>query len=71
MIADGLGIGYLPKTLVDTHPLGKRLRAMDKLKHGTLERQVGLYYVKRRPLSTVGSLFVEFCDKYFAPANNA
>lgn len=65
MIADGLGIGYLPAALVKNGEHTRDLKAVTRFTHGSVDREVGLYHVKRRPLSAVARLFVECCDSYF------
>ncbi len=65
LMANGLGIGYLPERLVRTHPLGPELKPVTKFEHGTVERQIGIYYRSKRDLSPMGQLFVEFCDREF------
>jgi len=67
MIADGLGIGYLPAALVKSGDRTLELKALTRFPHGRVDRQVGLYHVRRRPLSVVARLFVDFCDEYFKP----
>ena len=63
LIAKGMGIGYLPEELMLTHPLGQELSPVSKFEYGTVERQIGIYYLSQRKLSPMGQLFVEFCDR--------
>ena len=71
MIADGLGIGYLPAALVKSGERTRDLKALTRFTHGSVDRQVGLYHVERRPLSAVARLFVEFCDQHFEVKKSA
>ena len=66
LMARGVGIGYLPEQLVRSHPLGAQLSPVKKFEHGTVERNVGIYYLAKRKLSPMGSLFVEHCDAHFS-----
>lgn len=66
LMSRGLGIGYLPEVLVRKHPLGKKLKAVTKFEHGTVQRDVGIYYLSNRELSPMGRVFVEFCDEWFS-----
>lgn len=65
LMAKGLGLGYLPEQLVKSHPIGSKLKAITKLEWGSVEREVGIYYLAGRDVSPMGRLFVEFCDEHF------
>ena len=66
LISRGLGVGYLPEHLVEHNSSSAVLHHISRFEHSSFEREIGLYYSKRRKPTQVASEFIDFCDEHFA-----
>ncbi len=66
LISRGLGVGYLPDHLVARSSESARLHHVSEFEHSAFEREIGLYFAKRRDPSVVACDFIAYCDEYFA-----
>lgn len=58
LVAEGKGVTYVSDLVTD---IPKELVAIDGLPFSSIERQVGVYYLRHQPLSQAGSRFVALC----------
>jgi DNA-binding transcriptional LysR family regulator len=59
LVAAGLAVGYLPEASVRLAGMSKRLRPVDWLDAGVIERQAGLFWLAKRPLTPLAADVVE------------
>jgi DNA-binding transcriptional LysR family regulator len=58
LVAEGKGVTYVSDLLT---PVPSELVAIEGLAFSSIERQVGVYYLKHQPLSQAGSRFLALC----------
>jgi DNA-binding transcriptional LysR family regulator len=62
MVAQGMGVTFLERKLLDDHPNCSEFSIMDDVSFGRIDRQVGLYYRAGRPLSESATNFIGICE---------
>ena len=65
LVDAGKGVTFVPDTLLSEFD---ELVPVPNLNFGTIERTVGLYYKRHRPLSEGAKRFVAICDARFGAA---
>lgn len=63
LIEAGKGVAFIPDTLLGEY---RQLVPVPNLNFGAIERTVGLYYKRHKPLSEGAKRFVAICDARFA-----
>lgn len=58
LIAEGKGVTYLSDLVTDIPP---NLVPIEGLPFSSIDRQVGVYYLKHQPMSQAGARFVALC----------
>lgn len=58
LVAEGKGVTYVSDLVT---PVPSHLETIDGLPFSSIERQVGVYYLKHHPLSQAGSRFLALC----------
>ncbi len=58
LVAEGKGVTYVTDLVTQVPP---GLVPIEGLPFSNIERQVGIYYLKHRPLSQAGSRFLAMC----------
>ncbi len=65
LVAEGKGVTYVSDLVTD---LPRGLAPIEGLSFSSIERQVGIYYLRHQPLSQAGSRFLALCrDTWAAP----
>lgn len=68
MVAEGMGVTFLERKLLDEHPFCKGFRIMDDISFGRIDRQVGLYFRSERTLSESANNFISMCENVWTAA---
>jgi DNA-binding transcriptional LysR family regulator len=58
LVAEGKGVTFVSDLVSDIPP---NLVAIEGLPFSSIDRQVGVYYLKHQPLSQAGSRFLALC----------
>jgi DNA-binding transcriptional LysR family regulator len=65
MVAQGMGVTFFDRKLLQEHPLCHDFRIMDDVSFGRIDRQVGLYFRSGKNLSTSARQFITLCKRYW------
>ncbi|TXS94046.1 LysR family transcriptional regulator [Parahaliea maris] len=65
MVAQGMGVTFLDRRLLDEHPRCRALHIMDDLSFGRIDKRVGLYYRANRTLSDSAREFITLCEQHW------
>ncbi len=68
LVAEGKGATYVSDLVTSVPP---ELVAIEGLPFSSIERQVGVYYLKHQPLSQAGSRFLALCREKWDPERDA
>ncbi len=68
MVAEGMGVTFMERKLLDEHPLCNEFRIMDDVSFGRIDRRVGLYYRSGGVLSDSAKNFIALCEDIWAGA---
>jgi DNA-binding transcriptional LysR family regulator len=68
LVAEGKGATYVSDLVTNVPP---ELEAVEGLPFSSIERQVGVYYLKHQPLSQAGSRFLALCREKWDPEREA
>jgi len=65
MVAQGMGVTFIDRKLLDEHPACADFHIMDDVSFGTIAKQVGLYYRAGRTLSRSARQFIALCRRHW------
>lgn len=65
MVAQGMGVTFFDRKLLQEHPLCHDFRIMDDVSFGRIDRQVGLYFRAGKNLSASALQFIDLCKRYW------
>ncbi len=65
MVAQGMGVTFFDRKLLQEHPLCQDFRIMDDVSFGRIDRQVGLYFRSGKNLSGSARQFITLCKRYW------
>ncbi len=65
MVAQGMGVTFLDRKLLNEYPLCHDFRIMDDVSFGRIDRQVGLYFRSGKNLSSSASQFIALCERFW------
>ena len=65
MVAQGMGVTFIDRKLLQEHPLCHDFRIMDDVSFGRIDRQVGLYFRSGKNLSGSALQFITLCKRYW------
>lgn len=71
MVAQGMGVSFFERKLLQEHPLCQDFRIMDDVSFGRIDRQVGLYFRSGKNLSGSARQFIALCEDYWTLENKA
>jgi len=69
MVAQGMGVTFFDRKLLQEHPLCQDFRIMDDVSFGRIDRQVGLYFRSGKNLSGSAQQFIALCKCYWKLEN--
>jgi DNA-binding transcriptional LysR family regulator len=65
MVAQGMGVTFFDRKLLQEDPLCQDFRIMDDVSFGRIDRQVGLYFRTGKNLSSSARQFISLCKRYW------
>ena len=65
MVAQGMGVTFFDRKLLQEHPLCHDLEIMDDVSFGRIDRQVGLYFRSGKNLSGSARQFIALCERFW------
>jgi len=65
MVAQGMGVTFFDRKLLQEHPLCHDLEIMDDVSFGRIDRQVGLYFRSGKNLSSSARQFIALCERFW------
>ncbi len=65
MVEEGMGVTFIDRKLLETHPSCANFRIMDDVSFGRIDKQVGLYYRTGKNLSGSAKSFIALCRRYW------
>ena len=65
MVAQGMGVTFIDRKLLEEHPSCADFRIMDDVSFGRIDKQVGIYYRARSTLSDSGTNFIALCKRFW------
>jgi len=65
MVAEGMGVTFLDRKLLQEHPTCAMFQIMDDISFGRIEKQVGLYYRAGKAPSESASNFIALCERFW------
>ena len=65
MVAQGMGVSFFDRKLLQEHPQCQDFRIMDDVSFGRIDRQVGLYFRYGKNLSGSARQFIALCEDYW------
>ncbi|MCB1697804.1 MAG: LysR family transcriptional regulator [Pseudomonadales bacterium] len=66
MVAEGMGVTFIDRKLLQEHPACTDLHIMDDVSFGSIAKQVGLYYRAGKVLSASARNFIALCERYWS-----
>ncbi len=66
MVAEGMGVTFIDRKLLEEHPTCENFRIMDDVSFGTIDKEVGLYYRAGRTVSNSARNFIDLCQRYWS-----
>jgi DNA-binding transcriptional LysR family regulator len=66
MVAQGMGVTFIDRKLLEEHPSCADFRIMDDLSFGSISKEVGLYYRAGKSLSASARAFVALCEAFWS-----
>jgi DNA-binding transcriptional LysR family regulator len=65
MVAEGMGVTFIDRKLLEEHPSCANFRIMDDVSFGRIDKQVGIYYRARSSLSDSATDFIALCQRHW------
>ena len=65
MVAEGMGVTFIDRKLLEEHPSCADFRIMDDVSFGSIAKEVGLYYRAGRHLSASARRFIALCERFW------
>lgn len=65
MVAEGMGVTFIDRKLLQEHPTCRSFRIMDDVSFGRIDKQVGLYFRAGKTLSNSAWRFIDLCESYW------
>ena len=65
MVAEGMGVTFIDRKLLEEHPNCANFRIMDDVSFGRIDKQVGIYYRARSSLSDSAQNFIALCRRFW------